>query len=70
MIYSNKFLNLFGSSLMIIVGFKIVYNKQISQGNASMGGDIINIGNYAYFVGGIFVCLGIAGLYVSYRSKS
>jgi len=58
-----KFIQISMPILSILVGIKILATKNISQGNAAMGGGSINIGNWAYLLGGIFLGLGIFLLY-------
>ena len=67
--FYNKKLYGIGSILLTIVGIKIMYKKVISQGNTSMGGGEIYIGNSGYIVGGLFMAIGVFALYSLYRKK-
>ena len=64
---SNKFLNIIGSILMILVGFKILITQEISQGNGSMGGETVHLGSYSYIVGFLFLLLGAIAFLYSFR---
>lgn len=53
----------------IVIGLKIIITKEIEQGNASMGDSYLELGNYAYIVGGIFILFGILTLYSLAKKK-
>ena len=67
---TNNFIYILGSFLFVIIGFKIMYTKTISQGNAGMGGGILHLGAFAYVLGFLFVLIGILSLYSIYRNKN
>ena len=66
---TNNFIYILGGCLFIFVGFKIMYTKTISQGNAGMGGGILHLGTSAYVLGALFVLVGVLSLYSIYRKK-
>jgi len=55
MMFIKKYSYLFLSFLLFSIAIKIIYTKEIKQGNSSMGNEVLYLGNYAYLVGLIFI---------------
>ena len=54
----------------IAIGLKVIITKEIKQGNASMGDSYLQLGNYSYIVGGVFIIFGILTLYALVKKKN
>ena len=70
MIYTNKFFNILLSVLSILIGIKMIYTKTIKQGNSSMRGGEVFIGDFAYVIGSIFILFGFYALYSILTKKA
>jgi hypothetical protein len=63
--------NLIVSILCIVTGIKIIYTKQIKQGNSamSMSSNVLYLGEYSFIIGGLFIILGTVILYFLKTNK-
>ena len=64
----HKLMNIFTVIFAVSLGVYIIYTKSVPQGNTGYRYQV-PIGDWAYWLGGILVCLGLYMMIMTFKTK-